>query len=90
MILSAAVVLVSCGPSTPRRTSAVGDDAITVASFNFPESVIVAEIYAQALETGGFAVDRQLDLTPESSSNLPSSAVWWSSSRSIRAALSRS
>jgi osmoprotectant transport system substrate-binding protein len=61
-VLSAAVVLASCGPSAPPRTTAVGDEAITVASFNFPESVILAEIYAQALEAGGFAVDRQLDL----------------------------
>lgn len=62
MVLSAAVLVGSCEPTAPRRTSAVGDDTITVASFNFAESVIVAEIYAQALETGGFAVDRQLDL----------------------------
>lgn len=41
------------------------DDAdleIVVASFNFPESVILAEIYAQALEAAGYPVDRQLDL----------------------------
>jgi osmoprotectant transport system substrate-binding protein len=62
VVLSAAVLLGSCQPSAPRRTSAVGDDAITVASFNFSESVILAEIYAQALEGGGFKVDRQLDL----------------------------
>lgn len=61
-VLSAAVLVASCGPSAPRRTVAVGDDAITVASFNFPESVILAEIYAQALEAGGFDVDRELDL----------------------------
>jgi osmoprotectant transport system substrate-binding protein len=61
-VLSAAVLFASCGPSAPRRTLAVGDDAITVASFNFPESVILAEIYAQALEAGGFDVDRELDL----------------------------
>jgi osmoprotectant transport system substrate-binding protein len=61
-VLSAVVLLVSCGPAERRRTIAVGDDAITVASFNFPESVILAEIYSQALEGGGFAVDRQLDL----------------------------
>lgn len=62
VVLSAAVLLGSCQPTAPRRTSAVGDDTITVASFNFAESVILAEIYAQALEGGGFAVDRQLDL----------------------------
>jgi osmoprotectant transport system substrate-binding protein len=62
LVLAAAILLVSCGPSAPPRTTAVGDEAITVASFNFPESVILAEIYAQALEGAGFAVDRQLDL----------------------------
>lgn len=62
LVVSAVALLVSCGPSVPPRTTAAGDDAITVASFNFPESVILAEIYSQALEAGGFAVDRQLDL----------------------------
>jgi osmoprotectant transport system substrate-binding protein len=61
-VLGFAILLGSCGPTAPRRTTAVGDDAITVASFNFPESVIVAEIYSQALEAAGFEVDRQLDL----------------------------
>lgn len=35
---------------------------ITVGSFNFPESVILAEIYAQALESAGYPVEKQLDL----------------------------
>jgi osmoprotectant transport system substrate-binding protein len=35
---------------------------ITVASFNFPESQIVSEIYAQALEEAGYPVERQMDL----------------------------
>ena len=48
-------------------TSTTGDGpgdgpAITVASFNFPESVILAEIYAQALEAGGYAIERNLNL----------------------------
>lgn len=36
--------------------------AITVASFNFPESVILAEIYAQALEADGYTIERNLNL----------------------------
>lgn len=36
--------------------------AITVASFNFPESVILAEIYAQALEANGYTIERNLNL----------------------------
>ena len=39
-----------------------GDLEIAVASFNFPESVILAEIYAAVLEDAGYPVDRQLDL----------------------------
>jgi len=35
---------------------------ITVASFNFPESTILAEIYAQAMEAEGYEVERQLNL----------------------------
>lgn len=35
---------------------------ITVASFNFPESTLLAEIYAQTLEENGFPVERRLDL----------------------------
>jgi osmoprotectant transport system substrate-binding protein len=55
----------ACGASADTvRTSVLGDDAISVASFNFPESTVLAEIYAQALEGAGFRVDRQLDLGP--------------------------
>jgi glycine betaine/choline ABC-type transport system substrate-binding protein len=55
----------ACGasPSTV-RTSVLGDDAISVASFNFPESTVLAEIYAQALEGAGVRIDRQLALGP--------------------------
>lgn len=37
---------------------------VVVASFDFAESRLVAEIYAQALEDEGFTVDRQLGLGP--------------------------
>jgi glycine betaine/choline ABC-type transport system substrate-binding protein len=43
-------------------TAEDGDLEIVVASFNFPESVILAEIYAAVLEDAGYPVDRQLDL----------------------------
>lgn len=39
-----------------------GEPSITVASFNFPESVILAEIYAQALEANGYVIERNLNL----------------------------
>ena len=44
--------------SGPPVTSVLDDDAITVGSFNFPESEVLAEIYAQALEGRGFHVER--------------------------------
>jgi osmoprotectant transport system substrate-binding protein len=40
------------------------DDAITVGSFDFPESVLLGELYAQTLEGAGFRVVRQFDLGP--------------------------
>jgi osmoprotectant transport system substrate-binding protein len=40
------------------------DDAITVASFDFPESLLLAELYALALEGAGVRVERQLGLGP--------------------------
>lgn len=59
----AVALLAACGRGVPpATTTALDDDAITVASFNFPESVLVGEIYAQALEGEGFAVKRQLGL----------------------------
>ena len=61
---SLAFALAACiGPSTPAE-DARGDDAITVASFNFPESVLLAEIYAQAIEGAGMRVEREPSLGP--------------------------
>jgi len=63
--LAAALLAGACVLDTPpATTTALDDDAITIASFNFPESVLLAEIYAQALEGEGFAVKRQLGLGP--------------------------
>lgn len=49
---------------TPESTPAAkkGDPAIVVGSFNFPESEILAEIYAQALEHEGYTVSKKLNL----------------------------
>jgi osmoprotectant transport system substrate-binding protein len=64
-----ALALTSCsigtglGPVEARAPAVVtGDGAITVASFEFPESVLLAEIYAQALESNGFTVKRALNV----------------------------
>lgn len=59
-----AFALVACVGRTTPVEDARGDDAITVASFNFPESVLLAEIYAQALEDAGFRVEREAALGP--------------------------
>ena len=60
-----ACVSVGLGPAPDRAPALVtGDHAITIGSFNFPESVVLAEIYAQAVETSGFRVHRALDLGP--------------------------
>lgn len=54
------------GGSTSASASASASQAakpkIIVGSANFPESAIVAEIYAQALEKKGYTVDRKLNL----------------------------
>jgi osmoprotectant transport system substrate-binding protein len=62
-----AAALAACEPADdalPASPSVLGDDAITVASFDFAESRLLAEIYAQALEAAGYEVDRALDLGP--------------------------
>ncbi|MEA2702544.1 MAG: osmoprotectant transport system substrate-binding protein, partial [Actinomycetota bacterium] len=67
------VLLVACtsGDSTaPERTNpapVAGADAtfpVTVGSFDFAESELLAELYSQALEGGGYAVRRAFNLGP--------------------------
>jgi osmoprotectant transport system substrate-binding protein len=61
-----AVTLVGCGsqPEVDGRASALDDQAITVASFDFPESELLAEIYGQALDAGGLNVRFEHRLGP--------------------------
>jgi osmoprotectant transport system substrate-binding protein len=60
--LALALVFSSCTPpGEPAPAPARGDEVI-VSSFNFPESALVAEIYAQALEAAGVPVRRELNL----------------------------
>src|SRR4051812_24736409 len=47
------------------RTAANGKTTLTVASKNFTEEFILGEIYAQALEAGGYKVRKRLDIGPE-------------------------
>lgn len=63
LVVAGALLAAGCShrPVPPRpRSSAPGP--VVVASFNFPESELVAEIYAQALEHVGVPVRRELDL----------------------------
>jgi osmoprotectant transport system substrate-binding protein len=66
LVASALLVLGACaqgGDETTPRT-ALADDAITVGSFDFQESVVLAEVYSQALEGAGYRVQRALALGP--------------------------
>src|SRR5215213_3342113 len=68
------VVVVSClitllagcqGQTQQSETeTALGDGTITIGSFAFPESELLAEIYALALEDEGFTVERVFGVGP--------------------------
>lgn len=68
VLLAAIAALTSavsgCGSSNPLGGGEVSGDlkSIVVGSADFPESRIIAEIYAQALEANGFTVGRQLGI----------------------------
>jgi osmoprotectant transport system substrate-binding protein len=66
--LALTVLLGACG-SGARSTgsgpaSTLHDDTVTVGSFDFAESELLAEIYSQALEHGGYHVQRAFGLGP--------------------------
>lgn len=63
-VLIAAVLLAGCGSSNPLGGGTLSGDmkSVVVGSADFPESKIVAEIYAQALEANGFTVGRQFGI----------------------------
>lgn len=63
-IAVAALLLGGCGSSNPLGGSAASGDlkSVIVGSADFPESKIVAEIYAGALQANGFTVMRQFGI----------------------------
>jgi osmoprotectant transport system substrate-binding protein len=65
-VLSAVLALIAtaCGSSNPLGGGEISGDlkSIKVGSADFPESKIIAEIYAQALEANGFTVGRQFGI----------------------------
>jgi osmoprotectant transport system substrate-binding protein len=56
------VVVAGCGSSSPLGGAPGNINSIVVGSAGFPESKIVAEIYAQALQTNGFSVGRRMGI----------------------------
>ena len=64
--LAATLAVSACGGGDPlAEDKPSGSDSagsITIGSANFPESQLLAEIYAQALEAKGVSVTRQFDL----------------------------
>jgi osmoprotectant transport system substrate-binding protein len=66
LLIVVILVLSACtaGSDTPTGARSSRPDAIVVTSFNFTESRLLGEIYAQALEHAGLPVRRELDLGP--------------------------
>lgn len=63
-MLAVALAAAGCAPAPTERVASRVDGALIVASLDFPESRLLAEIYAQALEGAGVAVRRELALGP--------------------------
>ncbi|QFS94160.1 Putative osmoprotectant uptake system substrate-binding protein OsmF precursor [Mycobacterium sp. THAF192] len=59
-----ALIVAACGSANPLGGGEVSGDlkSIVVGSADFPESKIIGEIYAQALEANGFTVGRQFGI----------------------------
>jgi osmoprotectant transport system substrate-binding protein len=57
-LLGAVIALPQCGT----RKNAAGGAVLRIGSKNFGENIIVAELYSQALEHGGFTVERHFNL----------------------------
>ncbi len=66
LVVAVATLAAACSESGGSTTPAdvLDDNAVTIGSFNFPESVLLAELYAQALESHGIPVVRVLNLGP--------------------------
>ena len=65
LVLCLPLTLFACGgQASDPVTSVLDDDAITIGSFNFPESEVLAEVYAQTLEARGFRVQREFNVGP--------------------------
>jgi hypothetical protein len=56
------VFVAACGSSNPLGGASTNVNSIVVGSAGFPESKIIAETYAQALQTNGFNVGRRMGI----------------------------
>src|SRR5439155_11907466 len=54
---SALVALAGCTSSAHRSAGRTGPRPVVVASFDFPESVVLAQLYGQALRDRGYPVE---------------------------------
>lgn len=63
-VITLGAALTACGSSNPLGGGEISGDlkTLTVGSADFPESKIIAEIYAQALEANGFTISRQFGI----------------------------
>jgi osmoprotectant transport system substrate-binding protein len=55
-------VVAACSNSDPLRTQVRSPNSIVIGSGDFPESQIIAEIYAQALQANGFEVGTRMGI----------------------------
>lgn len=58
-VVASALLLTACGDS---KETASGKATLKIGSKNFTESLILGEMYAQALENAGYPVERKLNL----------------------------
>jgi osmoprotectant transport system substrate-binding protein len=61
-LLAAVGMLAACGSSDPLAGSGPKQGTVVVGSANFPENVLLGEIYAQALEGSGAKVERKFNI----------------------------
>jgi osmoprotectant transport system substrate-binding protein len=64
LVAAATLLLAGCGDDDPLSEGGGddGDRTIRVGSANFPESIVLAEVYAGALEAEGITVEKQLNI----------------------------
>src|SRR5438093_1566721 len=61
-LVAFAIAAAACGGTTGSTSTPGNKGNVTVAGFNFPESSILTELYAQSLEHNGYTVTRKLRL----------------------------